>query len=236
MNEHDAEGSADRPVRLAFLISSGASHVLAVAEAVRQGRLPHCEVAIILCNIPGAHGAEATRAAGLQTVTMEGRGREQRDHEEAIDALLRRMRVDLICLAGYLRTLSGAFLRKWPDRVLSIHSSLLPAFPRSQPVAQALEYGAQVTGCTVSLMTDALDGGVILAQRAVPIEDDDTVQSVTERLLVEEHEAYINAIGNMLSGEYEIVGRKFRRRALQEHEAHEGAVPGFEQESAPMQA
>ena len=196
-------------MRLGFLISGSASHVLAVAEAIRSGELPGCEIAIVVCNIPGAKGAEDTRAAGLQTVTMEGRGREQRDHEDAIDALLRRMRVDVVCLAGYLRVLSTAFVRRWPGKVLNVHSSLLPAFPRVHAVSAALEFGARVTGCTVFLLDESVEGGTVVEQRAVHVEDEDTEPTLAARLLLEEHAAYVESIRKVLSGEYGVVGRRY---------------------------
>jgi phosphoribosylglycinamide formyltransferase-1 len=209
-NEALEAQSSSRPVtRLGFLISGSASHVLAVAEAITLGRLSGCEIAIVVCNIPGAPGAEETRAAGLTTVTMEGRGREQRDHEDAIDALLRRMRVDVICMAGYLRILSAAFLRRWPARVLSVHPSLLPAFPRVNAAAAAFEFGARVTGCTVFFVDDSIDGGVILDQRAVSILDSDTEATLSERVLLEEHEAYIDSLARILAGTHTVQGRRY---------------------------
>ncbi len=202
----EAPGSQHQ--RLAFLISGSAEHVLAVAHAIEQDILPFCEIAIIVCNIPGAEGAEATRAAGLQTVTMEGRGREQRDHEDAIDALLRRMRVDVVCLSGYLRVLSASFLRRWRGRVLNVHSSLLPAFPSQHPVAAALEFGARVTGCTVHYVDESVDGGVILEQRAVQVYDEDTESTLGARLAAEECVAYVDALARVLSGSCNVEGRR----------------------------
>lgn len=204
--------AAGKILRLGFLISGSASHVLAIADAIRTGALPHCEIAIVVCNIPGAMGVEQARGAGLQTVTLEGRGREQRDHEDAIDALLRRMRVDVVCLAGYLRVLSANFLRRWQNRVLSVHSSLLPSFPRQQAPAAALEFGARITGCTVFFLDESIDGGTIIEQRALRIEDDDTESSLTDRLHEQEHIAYIDSLRMVLSGDYEIAGRRFVRR------------------------
>lgn len=212
--QNDSAQPNAKPHRLAFLISGGAEHVLAIARAIEQDVLPPCEIAIVVCNIPGAEGAEAARAAGLQTVTMEGRGREQRDHEDAIDALLRRMRVDVVCLAGYLRVLSASFLRRWRGRVLDVHASLLPAFPSRHPVAAALEYGARVTGCTVHYVDESLDGGVILEQRAVTILDDDTESTLCQRILAEECEAYVDALAAVLSGEYTLDGRRFLKQAI----------------------
>jgi phosphoribosylglycinamide formyltransferase-1 len=195
--------------RLAFLISGSASHVLAIAEAIANGRLPGCEIAIVVCNIPGAPGADAARAAGLTTVTMEGRGREQHDHEEAIDALFRRMRVDLICMAGYLRVLSTAFLRRWPGRVLSVHPSLLPAFPRAHAPAAALDFGVRVTGCTVFFVDESVDGGLILEQHAVSVLEDDTEATLTERIQHQEHEAYICALARVIAGTHKAIGRRY---------------------------
>lgn len=207
---------AVRPRRLGFLISNTAAHVLAVAEAIASGRLQNCMIAIVLCNIPGSPGAEAARAAGLQTVTMEGRGREQRDHEEAIDALFRRLRVDIVCAAGYLRVLSATFLRRWQGSVLSVHPSLLPAFPRLQPVEAALEFGARITGCTVFFLEENQDGGPVIEQRALRVFDGDTPDSLAERLRTEEQEAYIDALMKITAGQHHISGR---------HYVHKGAPP-----------
>ena len=205
-----------RSFRLGFLISDGAATCLAVQEAIDRGDLPGCCIAIVICNITGAPGAEAARAAGLRTVTLEGRGREQRDHEDALDALLRRMGVDLVCLSGYLRVLSRDFLRRWPGGVLTLHQSLLPAFPGSRPERQALDYGVQITGCTVSLLddsTDALGSGPVLVQRAIRITDDETEFSLRQRLAPEEDDAYVEAIRRVASGEYELRGRRYLPRA-----------------------
>ena len=211
-----SENGQSRSFRLGFLISDGAASCLAVQEAIDRGDLPGCCVAIVISNITGAPGAEAARAAGLRTVTLEGRGREQREHEDALDALLRRMGVDLVCLSGYLRVLSRDFLRRWPGRVLTLHRSLLPAFPGSRPERQALDYGVQVTGCTVSLLDesiDALGGGPVLVQRSIPVANDDTEHSLQQRLAPEEDDAYVEAVRRIASGEYEFAGRRYLPKA-----------------------
>ena len=205
-----------RSFRLGFLISDGAATCLAVQEAIDRGDLPGCCIAIVICNITGAPGAEAARAAGLRTVTLEGRGHEQREHEEALDALLRRMGVELVCLSGYLRVLSRDFLRRWPGGVLTLHQSLLPAFPGSRPERQALDYGVQITGCTVALIDDSVDamgGGAVVVQRAVQIAEDETEFSLRQRLAPEEDDAYVEAIRRVASEEYEFVGRRYLPRA-----------------------
>ncbi len=203
--------SSKRSCRIGFLISDGAGPCLAVHEAIAAGQLPGCTLALVICNITGAPGTEAARAQGLRAITLEGRGHEQREHEEAIDTLLRRMSVDLLCVSGYLRVLSRDFIRRWPGRILTLHNSLLPAFPGAMPERQALEFGAQVTGCTISILdetADALGGGPILVQRAIPIAPDETVTSLQKRLAPEEDDAYVEAIRRMCSGDYKMEGRR----------------------------
>ena len=211
-------GNGQAPVfRLGFLISDGAAACLAVQEAIERGDLPGCVISIVISNITGAPGADAARAAGLRTVTLEGRGREQREHEEAVDTLLRRMGVELVCLSGYLRVLSREFLRRWPGRILTLHQSLLPAFPGARPERQALDYGAQITGCTVSLLdesTDAMGGGPVIVQRAICIGEDETELSLQQRLAPEEDDAYVEAIRRVASGDYVLQGRRFLPRAV----------------------
>lgn len=200
------------PRRIGFLISDGAGPCLAVQEAIAAGQLPGCVIALVICNITGAPGVEATRAVGLRTITLEGRGHEQREHEEAIDALLHRMGVDLLCVSGYLRVLSRDFLRRWPGRILTLHASLLPAFPGSRPARAALEFGAGITGCTVSMLdesTDIMGGGPVVIQRAIPVLDDDTELTLSRRLAPEEDDAYIEAIRRVASGRYALQGRRY---------------------------
>ena len=143
---------------------------------------------------------------------MEGRGREQRDHENAIATLLRTYRVSLVCLAGYLRVLSAHFIREWRGRILSIHPSLLPAFPGYHAAEQALGYGVQYTGCTVHFVEEAADAGAIIVQRMVPVEEEDTAESLAARIAAEERAAYPDAIGRVLSGKYETQGRRYMLR------------------------
>ena len=206
--------------RLGFLISDGAGPCLAVQEAIEAGELPGCSIAVVICNITGAAGVEAARSVGLRAVTLEGRGHEQREHEDAIDALLRRMGVDLLCLSGYLRVLSRDFIRRWPGRILTQHASLLPAFPGARPVRQVLEFGAQITGCTVSILdesTNALGGGPVVVQRAIRIHEEETEVSLAERLAPEEDDAYVEAVRRFASGRYTLQGRRYLPRPV----AHE---------------
>jgi phosphoribosylglycinamide formyltransferase-1 len=223
-----------KPSRLAVLISGQGSNCCAIARAIEEGRLNGCEVAVVVCNVPGAAGIEAARAIGLTVVTLEGRGREQRDHEEAIAALLRKFRVDLVCLAGYRRVLSAGFVREFRGRILNIHASLLPAFVGQQPQRQALEYGVRFTGCTVYFVDESVEGGAIITQRVVEVEDEDTVESLRDAVRAEEHIAYAEAISRVLSGDFEVRGRRYARRlATVEDEARQMDVGSIESSQPP---
>ncbi len=197
------------PVRLGILISGDARHCLAIASAIRSGLLPGCEIAVVISNITGAPGIDAARADGQPVVVLEGRGRDPRDHEDAVSALLRTYRVDLVCLAGYLRALSSRFVRGWRGQVLSIHPSLLPAFPGHHAAEQALGYGVQYTGCTVYFVEEAVDAGVIVVQRVVSVKEGDTAEVLAERISTEEAAAYPEAIRRVLNGQYETEGRRY---------------------------
>ena len=204
-----------RPTRLAILISGTGSNCTAIAKAIRSGRLRNCEIAIVISNVPGAAGIESARALGLSVVTLEGRGREQRDHEDAIAALLRKFRVDLVCLAGYKRVLSAAFVREWKGRMVSIQSSLLPAFQGPDAQRQALDYGSRFTGCTVYFVEEHVEAGAIIAKRVVEIEDGDSARTLREALRAEEHIAYVDAIERVLSGDFETHGRRYMRKSAE---------------------
>lgn len=198
--------------RIAILLSGRGSNCMAIIRAVRDGRLPNAEVAVVVSNIPGAPGIEAARAFGVPVVTLEGRGREQVEHETAILALLRKFRVDMICLAGYMRVLSAGFVREWKDRMVNIHPSLLPSFPGLHAQRKALEHGVTVAGCTVHFVDESVDGGVIILQRCVDVDPADTEESLSTRILEQEHIAYVEALNRVLSGEWEIRGRRYVRK------------------------
>jgi phosphoribosylglycinamide formyltransferase-1 len=198
-----------RHTRLGILMSDSCEHCMAIAQAVRSSALPGCEVAVVVSNVTGAAGIETARAAGLPVVVMEGRGREQRDHESAISTLLRTYRVDLVCVAGYLRVLSPGFIREWRGRILAIHPSLLPAFPGAHAVEQALAYGVRYTGCTVFLASDP-DPGTILIQRVVEVESGDTSHSLNRKIIAEEALAYPEAIRLMLGSEFQLQHRRIQ--------------------------
>lgn len=200
------------PVRLAILLSGRGTNAEAIIRGCAEGQLPGCEIAVVVSNVPGVPGIERARSMGVPVVVLEGRGRAQREHEEAIVSLLHKFRADLICLAGYKRLLSASFVKTWEGRILNVHPSLLPAFPGLNAQEQAVRYGVQFTGCTVHFVDESLDGGVIILQHALEVLDSDTVDSLTHRLLVEEHAAYLESIRRVISGNYEIRGRRYARK------------------------
>jgi phosphoribosylglycinamide formyltransferase-1 len=201
------------PHRLGILLSGRGSNFLAIADNIRQGKLADTEIAIAISNRADAPGIAAARALGLEAHVIESRGRKRDEHDREIIAALEERQVDLVCLAGYMRLLSAAFVQAFPQRILNIHPSLLPAFPGLDAQRQALEYGVQFTGCTVHFVDEQLDHGVIVLQKQVPVLESDDEHSLAERILTQEHLAYSEAIARVLSGEYEFVGRRYLRRA-----------------------
>lgn len=198
--------------RLGVLLSGRGSNFLAIHKAIVDGVLSGAEIAVVLSNKADAPGLTAARNLGLpaQHIPVASRTPVERDLEFV--ARLRECEVDLVCLAGYMRIISPPFVEAFPNRILNVHPSLLPSFPGLDAQAQALEFGAKVAGCTVHFVDEAVDHGVIILQHTVPVLDDDTDETLSARILVEEHKAYPEAIGRVLSGEYEIRGRRFVRR------------------------
>ena len=195
--------------RLGILLSGRGSNFLAIAEAIREDRLRECEISVVLSNKADAPGLRAARDLGLPALHVPIGGRNPAERDLEFIEQLRSHRVDLVCLAGYMRLVSPAFVDAFRDRILNVHPSLLPAFPGLDAQAQALEFGAKIAGCTVHFVDEAVDHGVIILQRAVPVEDYDTAESLSAKTLTEEHKAYPEAISRVLSGEYNIVGRRF---------------------------
>lgn len=173
--------------------------MVALAEAVASGTIPRTEVAVVISDQASARGLARAAELGIETLVIERRGRLREDHDREIVAALRARNVDLVCLAGYMRVLSSEFLRAFPQRILNIHPSLLPAFPGLNPQQQALAAQAKVSGCTVHYVDETLDGGPIIAQRQVPVRADDTVETLAARILLEEHKLYPEAVARVLS-------------------------------------
>ncbi len=205
-------GSKDRPTRLGILLSGRGSNFLAIAESIRAGRLPGVEIGVVISNVAEAPGIIAAQQIGLQHAVLVSKGRTRAEHDADVIACLRAHGADLVCLAGYMRLLSPEFVAAFPNRILNIHPSLLPAFPGLEAQTQAFDYGVKIAGCTVHFVDEHLDHGVIVLQRAIPVLESDDAHSLSERILAEEHIAYTEAIARVASGEYEIRGRRFVRR------------------------
>jgi phosphoribosylglycinamide formyltransferase 1 len=200
---------ASRPTRLGILLSGRGSNFLAITESIRAGRLKGVEIAVVISNVAAAAGLAAAREMGLPEAFFVSKGRKRREHDADVIACLRAHRVDLVCLAGYMRLLSKEFVAAFRNRILNIHPALLPAFPGLEAQTQAFDYGVKVTGCTVHFVDDELDHGAIVVQRAIPVLETDHAHSLAERILVEEHIAYTEAIARVASGEYEVRGRRY---------------------------
>ena len=195
-------------MRIGLLISGRGSNMLALDDAVRTRLIPDCKIAIIISDKMGAPGLARAQERGLPTLVLERRGINREEHDRAIVAALNEHQVELVCLAGYMRLLSPVFINSFPDRILNIHPSLLPAFPGLDAQKQALDHGVKWTGCTVHLVNESLDGGPIVAQRVVPVLSDDTVETLSERILEQEHQLYAEAVTLIASGKYDIIGRR----------------------------
>ena len=197
--------------RLGILLSGRGSNFVAIAENIAQGELKGCGIAVVISNKADAAGLAAARERGLKAVAIEARGRKRTEHDAEIIATLRENQVDLVCLAGYMRLLSSDFVQAFPQQILNIHPSLLPAFPGLDAQEQAFAYGVHVAGCTVHFVDEQLDHGEIVLQKTVPVLPDDDAHTLAERILEQEHIAYSEAIARVLSGEYRVVGRRYVR-------------------------
>jgi len=198
--------------RIGVLASGRGSNLQALIDAQRGGELGG-EIALVVSNVEGAQALDRARAAGIPALCCVHGGRTREDHDRALVALLREHRVDLVCLAGYMRLLSPAFFEAFAGRILNVHPSLLPAFPGRDAQRQAFAHGVKVSGATVHLVEEALDSGPILLQEAVPVKEDDTVERLSARILEAEHRIYPRAVRLVLDGRYRLEGRRVRLRA-----------------------
>ena len=196
---------------LGVLISGRGSNLQAIIDAIAAGRLA-AEIAVVISNRPNAHGLERARRAGIRTAVLDHTAYDSREaYDRELAAALRRCDVALVCLAGFMRLLSPAFVSAFPNRILNVHPSLLPAFPGLHGQEQAWRHGVRVAGATVHIVTPELDAGPIVRQAAVPVHDDDSPDTLSARILVEEHRIYPEAIGVVLDGGWRIEGRRFVR-------------------------
>ena len=198
--------------RLGILLSGRGSNFLAIAQAIREGRVANAEIAVVLSNLEAAPGLTAARGLGLSAIAIPSAGRKRAEHDAEMIACLREHEVDLVCLAGYMRIISPVFIQAFPNRILNVHPSLLPAFPGLDAQRQAFDYGAKVAGCTVHFVDEAIDHGVIVLQKTVAVEDSDTVETLSARILEQEHAAYAEAIARVLGGEYVAENRRYLKR------------------------
>jgi phosphoribosylglycinamide formyltransferase 1 len=193
--------------KVGVLLSGRGSNFAAIARNVQSGKLD-CEISIVFSNRPNAEGLEHARALGLPTASIRSAGMERQEFDAQVATLLKAHEVEWICLAGYMRLLTGSFVSAFAGRILNIHPSLLPAFPGLDAQYQALAHGVKITGCTVHLVDENLDNGPILMQAAVPVLDEDTVESLSARILVEEHRLYSEALAWVLRGNYRLENRR----------------------------
>lgn len=200
-------------MRIGILISGRGSNMLALSDAVREGQIPGASIVVVISDHADAAGLARAAERGLETLAIERRGRSRVEHDAELIAALRTRGVELVCLAGYMRLLSPQFIEAYAGRILNIHPSLLPSFTGLDAQRQALESGVKWTGCTVHFVDETLDGGPIIAQAVVPVHDDDTIETLSSRILVEEHRLYARAVAMVVRGDYEMAGRRFRTKA-----------------------
>jgi phosphoribosylglycinamide formyltransferase-1 len=193
---------------LGILLSGRGSNFEAIAGNVASGKIPDARIALVISNRPDADGIELARRLGLAAMVVPSKGKQREEHDREVVAALQQYGVDLVCLAGYMRLLSPWFVQQFPRRILNIHPSLLPSFPGLEAQQQAFAYGVKITGCTVHFVDDELDHGAVIVQKAIPVLDTDDEHTLAARILELEHVAYSEAIGTVLTGGYEIVGRR----------------------------
>ncbi|HET6144723.1 MAG TPA: phosphoribosylglycinamide formyltransferase [Candidatus Acidoferrales bacterium] len=194
--------------RIGVLLSGRGSNFVALADSIAAGRIPSAEIVVVISNREGAPGLALAQARGIKAKAIPSKGLAREEYDRLAVEELRKANVDLVCLAGFMRLLSPFFVAAFPQRILNIHPSLLPSFPGLEASRQALEYGVKFTGCTVHLVDENLDAGPILAQSIVPVRDEDTEDSLSARILEEEHRIYAEAVRLILSGNYRIEGRR----------------------------
>jgi phosphoribosylglycinamide formyltransferase-1 len=196
---------------IGILLSGRGSNFVAIADSIDAGRIA-ARIAVVISNRADAPGIATARERGLTALVIPSKGRPREEHDREVVGALNEFRVDLVCLAGYMRLLSPWFVRQFPQRILNIHPSLLPAFPGLEAQEQAFAYGVKISGCTVHFVDEELDHGAIIVQKAVPVLDSDSERTLAARILEQEHVAYTEAIRIVLAENYEVVGRRLVRR------------------------
>jgi phosphoribosylglycinamide formyltransferase-1 len=194
--------------RIGVLLSGRGSNFEALADSIASSRIPNAEIAIVISNREDAPGIDRAKTRGMATRVIPSKGLERETYDRQVVAALNDHKVDLVCLAGYMRLLSPYFVASFPNRILNIHPSLLPSFPGLESQRQALEYGVKFAGCTVHFVDENLDAGPIVLQSVVSVGDDDTEDTLSTRILEEEHRIYSEAVRIVLEGRYKIAGRR----------------------------
>src|SRR6202043_1826939 len=197
--------------KIAVLLSGRGSNLEALADSVTAGRIPGAEIAVVVSNREGAPGIERAKERKIAARVIPSKGLEREAYDRQVVAVLNEHKVDLVCLAGYMRLLSPFFVASFPNRILNIHPSLLPSFPGLESQRQALEYGVKFAGCSVHFVDENLDAGPIILQATVPVLDGDTETTLSEKILKEEHRIYSQAVNIVLEGKYKIEGRRVLR-------------------------
>ena len=193
---------------LGILLSGRGSNFVAIADSIDAGRIPNARIAVVISNSADAPGIGTARQRGLSALVIPSKGRPREEHDREVVAALKEYKVDLVCLAGYMRLLSPWFVQQFPLKILNIHPSLLPAFPGLEAQEQAFAYGVKVSGCTVHFVDEELDHGAIIVQKAVPVLDTDDEHALAQRILEQEHLAYTEAINIVLGGKSTVAGRR----------------------------
>jgi phosphoribosylglycinamide formyltransferase-1 len=195
---------------IGVLLSGRGSNFVAIADSINEGRIPDARIAVVISNKAEAPGIVIARQRGLQALVIPSKGKAREEHDREVVAALQHHRVDLVCLAGYMRLLSPSFVQRFPHRILNIHPSLLPAFPGLEAQEQAFAYGVKVSGCTVHFVDEELDHGAIIVQKAIQVLDEDDEHTLASRILEQEHIAYTEAINIVLGGKFQIKGRRLK--------------------------
>lgn len=197
--------------RIGVLLSGRGSNFEALANSIANGRIPNAEISVVISHRENAPGIERARTRGIHACVLPSKGLDREAYDRQVVSVLQEKKIDLVCLAGYMRLLSSYFVHAFPERILNIHPSLLPAFPGLEAQRQALEHGVKFAGCTVHFVDENLDAGPIVLQAVVPVHDSDTVDSLSARILAEEHRIYSEAVRVILEGRYRIEGRRVIR-------------------------
>ncbi|HQU82715.1 MAG TPA: phosphoribosylglycinamide formyltransferase [Pyrinomonadaceae bacterium] len=195
-------------MKIGILISGRGSNMTAIVDAVQSGKIPNAEVVVVISDKSKAQGLEKAKMRGIETVVVTRNKRSREEHDAEIIAELKKRNVEIVCLAGYMRLLSSGFVRAFPNKIINIHPSLLPSFPGLEAQKQAFDYGVKITGCTVHFVDEDLDHGAIILQKSVEVSNDETAESLSAKILAQEHELYVEALRKIVAEKYEIVGRR----------------------------